>query len=378
MDVFIDLLIAWPPQNKQIKYFHSLPSTRKGVKRFLGESAKILLFASDMPQDPDHPTQHEPSVQIEDIAFRPSELVKCRCGRLNPPNRPNCLYCGTAIEVPPERQHRVKPNLRKLESWEPGWNVILIESSGRTPSDIARLTGEEAEKTGAIVEAGVPLPIARVESEAEGTSLVQQLESFGVKSFVVSDKQLDPEKPPTRLRSMEFSDHDVVLTDFNTGAKTSISRDDLALIVPGLIFSTRTDALEKKRRRAGQSKTLDETSSTMDESVLDIYRPAHAAGFRVYMAGFDFSCLGDDKGMLASENIRSLAVTLREFAPRARVINNYSQVRHALDAIWPIEARKDAKGLQRAGFGKVEFGSSASTTNAIQFTKYSRLQWHLL
>lgn len=333
-----------------------------------------------MPQDPDQPRRYDPAIQTDDLAFDPSELIKCSCGRFNPPNRSKCLYCGVAIAISGDNLRDIRLNLGKLEPWEPGWNVILLNGNevSSKAAEIARAIGSEPTDIALITMGGIPLPIARVKSESEAKLLTDRLASLGAAGRVVPDRTLNAEKPPTRLRAIELRGRTLILIDFNTGAEITLPVNDLALIVPGLIFSTRTDALEKRRRRTKQVKVLDEISSTNDESILDIYGRSDPGGYRVHMAGFDFSCLGPEKGLLASENIRALAVMLRDYAPTARTISIYPQVRHAMDSIWPVEGRKDAKGLQRAGFGKVEFGSTVSTSNAVQFTKFSRLQWHLL
>ncbi|MEO6051490.1 MAG: hypothetical protein ABIP78_09185 [Pyrinomonadaceae bacterium] len=69
---------------------------------------------------------------------------------------------------------------------------------------------------------------------------------------------------------------------------------------------------------------------------------------------------------------------MKEHAPNAKLDNTYAKVRHALSDVWLIESRKESQGLIRSGFGKREFGAIASSSNLNQFTKYSRLQWHLL
>ena len=144
-----------------------------------------------------------------------------------------------------------------------------------------------------------------------------------------------------------------------------------------MITASRVDSLEKKRRR-GTTKLIDETATASDESILDMYSKRDGIGFRVHLTGFDFSCLGDDKGLLAVENLRRLIVRLKEHAPNAKLVTNYGSVRPALSQVWEIESRKDSQGLKRSGFGKREFGAVASSSNLNQFTKYSRLQWHLL
>ena len=65
-------------------------------------------------------------VQTESIAFKPEEMISCaKCERTNPPNRLNCLYCGGELEIPEAQSKFLKPNLRKLENWEKGFNVVL-------------------------------------------------------------------------------------------------------------------------------------------------------------------------------------------------------------------------------------------------------------
>ena len=235
----------------------------------------------------------------------------------------------------------------------------------------------ETKNIAAILDAGEPLPLARVESENQALIIQTGLSQLGLKCSLISDADLGADKPQIRLSGIEFLDTCIALIAFNTGGVTDIKADDLALIVPGLITASRVDTLEKKHSR-GRTKLIDETATASDESILDLYTRHGATGFRVHLAGFDYSCLGDDKGLLATENLRRLAVVLKERAPNARLVKNYKAVRHALGAVWEVETRKDAKGHQRSSFGKAGFGAVASTSNLNQFTKYSRLQWHLL
>ena len=48
-----------------------------------------------------------------------------------------------------------------------------------------------------------------------------------------------------------------------------------------------------------------------------------------------------------------------------------------LGTVWEIESRNDPQRPKAFGVWQVEFGTVASTSNLNQFTKYSRLQWHL-
>jgi hypothetical protein len=331
-----------------------------------------------MPEIPDEQSNDgfDPRIQTEEIAFKSDELVTCRsCGRANPPTRLKCLYCASDLEL--KDTTAVKPMLRKLEDWERGFNVILRETADVDVQKAASYLSVEQKEISDVIGAGTPLPLVRVESETEAEVVVKALGKYGLKCVIVSDIDLNVDKLPTRLSAIEFGDGHLVLTDFNTHQAKSVALDDLALIVPGLLTRSKVDSLEKKGR-GGKTKLIEETPTALDEAVIDIYLRSDPNGFRIHLSGFDFSCLGDDKGLLAVENMRLLVIALKENAPNAKVVADYSRIRHALDHIWEIESRKDPQGLKRAGLGKVEFGSVASTSNLRQFTKYSRLQWHLL
>jgi hypothetical protein len=326
----------------------------------------------------DAPT-FEPTIQTENIAFDPQEMRACvKCKRSNPPNRPKCLYCGGELAVSVEEGSSIKPALRRLELWERGFNVIVRKTIGRpNVAAAADLLSTGPDDITAILNLGPGLPIARVESETDASIVCDRLATFGIGCSIVSDAALAAEKPPVRLSSIEFLDTGLAVTDFNTADRTEIDVAQFVLLVPGVIRSGRVDALEKKRR-GKQAKVLDETETASDETLLDLYTRDDSIGFRVHLAGFDFSCLCEDKGLLASENLRLLIVRLAEHLPNAKLANGYAAARHALGCVWEVETRKDPKGLQRSGFGKVGFGSTASSSNLGQFTKYSRLQWHLL
>lgn len=335
-------------------------------------------MAETADNHPEQPYGFDPLIQTENIAFDPNEMIACSgCGRQNPPNRLKCLYCGHALEISVAAAPRVRPSTRKLELWERGFNILVRETLDADEGEIARLLSMETADVASILEAAAVLPLARVETETEADLLLHDLERMGLRCSIISDDALAADKPPVRLGRVDLPDGHLDLKDFNTGETTSIRAGDLTLVVPGVIAASRVDTLEKKRRRR-DPKLIDEMTTSSDASLLDIYTSAEAAGFRIHMAGFDFSGLGEDKGLLAVENLRLLIVRLREHCPNAKLVSGYAALRYPLGLVWEVESRKDSKGLLRSGFGKVEFGSTASTSNLNQFTKYSRLQQHLL
>lgn len=338
-----------------------------------------------MSENIDNESENEPAFdprfQTENLAFDTDKLIACvGCSRMNPPNRLKCLYCGRELEINVEAATLIKANLRKLELWERGVNLILRERDPCVKPDTERLAAflsMDAADLSMIIDVGTPLPIARVESEKEADVLRTGLEKFGLKCTLVKDDDLAADKPPVRLGGMEINDQQLKLKDFNTGNLTDTAMADLVLIVPGSITESRVDSLEKKGFRK-KAQLIEESATATDEAILDIYFRPEPTGFRVRMAGFDFSCLGEDKGLLAGENLHRLIALLKGRAQNAILVNNYAAVRQALGRVWDIESRKDSKGVQHSGFGKAQMGAIASTNNLNQFTKYSRLQWHLL
>lgn len=335
-----------------------------------------------MSSNPDKDTDlaFDPELQTENIAFDPNEMIGCDgCGRANPPNRLNCIYCGSELDIPLGTSGSIKTNQRKLELWEHGFNVIAPPSSktGQDLGKIAALLSMDPADVRMILDTGCPLPLARVESEKEASIISRGLSTLGVNCSTVSDDDLGGDKPPVRLSRIDNVEDRLVLKDFNTANLTEIAKADLAVIVPGILTLSKTDSLENKRR-GGKSKLLSETTTSADESVIDIYTRNDANGFRVRMTGFDFSCLGEDKRLLAAENIRSLTDFLERQCPNAKLVNNYAVLKQALGVVWEVESRRDSKGVQRMGLRKTEFGAVATINNTSQFTKFSRLQWHLL
>lgn len=321
----------------------------------------------------------DPLIQTENIAFRSDQMIDCEtCSRKNPPNRLKCMYCGGGLAIKAEFVDQIGPLSRKLESWEKGFNVILRSANGDADANkAAALLQLELPAIEALVSTGAPLPLARVESVAESDLLISRLGGIGFTCSMVTDESLNADELPARISGIDITDGVISVIDFNTQELTAIPADELALIVNGVLSKSKVDVLEKKGR-GGKSTLLDETEATSDEALIDIYSRSNANGFRINLAGFDFSCLGVDKGLLASDNIRRLAALLRETAPNARLVNDYVSIRHMLADIWEVDARRDATGRLRAGFGRAGFGSVASTSNLRQFTKYSRLQWQLL
>lgn len=320
-------------------------------------------------------------VQTENIAFKPEEMILCeKCSRNNPPNRLKCFYCAAELKLSDEQAELVKPVLRKLELWEKGFNLIIQPDSTNfnelNATEISKNIGFESEIVQKIVESKKKVPIARVETQNEAEIVKKILHRYGLETKIVSDESLALEKVPKRLRGIEFLDDKLILILFNQDEIVEISREDLALIVTGAVFEKKTESIEKRKK--GESKILDATETASDEMLIDIYSKQDSTGFRILSKGFDFSCLETEKTMLATENMKRLAVKLQEFSQNAQTIKDYLSVREILGNVWELESRKDSLGLKRHSFGKFDFSNVSSSNNLQQFTKYSRLQWQIL
>lgn len=321
-------------------------------------------------------------VTAENPAFAADEMIACsKCQRSNPPTRLKCLYCGAELEFSDAQTANLKPVLRKMEAWEKGFNLIYLpEEKSLNETDIKEigiLTRLETDAVQNIIEAKKPLPLARAESEKETEIVRNKLREFGVETFVIPDEALRVEKPPRRLRGLEFSENKIILILFNEDEIREMSRENLSLIVSGAVFMKKVEATEKRNRK-GENKILKTVEMASDEILIDIYSRADSIGYRIEQKGFDFSALGAEKGILAAENTRKLIEKLREFAPRAKFVDDYLKIRAVLGSVWEIEQRTDSQGLKRERFGRFNLGNVTTVNNLAQFIKYSRLQWHLL
>lgn len=325
---------------------------------------------------------NELPLMTEEIGFKPDEMIACvKCSRINSPNRLKCMYCGAALALNDEQTARVTPHLRKLENWESGFNLIYLARekeaiSATATAQISKILDFETETLQKIFDLRKPLPLARAESIVEAEILQKRLHEFGLETNIISDKSLSAAEFPKRLRGLEFSDSEITLILFNNDEVETIKKDDLALIVAGAVFEKTIQAFEAKKK--GEVKILNTSETASDELLIDIYSKNDPNGYRILTKGFDFSSLGGEKGILARENIKKLIARLQAANSQVKLIDDYMTIRGVLGEIWEIEEHKDSQGLTRQRFGKIDLSSVSSSSNLKQFTKYSRLQWHLL
>jgi len=311
---------------------------------------------------------------------RKTEMIACsRCGRLSPPDRATCLYCGKELPVTEISKNVAPKHLRRPESWENGFNIIFIsvtedaaDVNVQTAADALSVDAQIIKKT---VDLGGPLPLFRAGSEADAMRLSTFLRSNGLACAIIADEMLAADTPPRRVRRVDFSDDAIRLALFNTGEIVEANREEVGLFVTGAIIETKTETSEKRKR--GKSEVLDQAEVSSDETVLDIYLRDDAMGYRITAAGFDFSGLGAKKTLLAVNNMKTLADELFRLAPEAKQAN-YFECDAVLNKVWELDERTATDGLQRVGLGKTAIKRTGRASNLRQFTKFSRMHRHFL
>lgn len=324
----------------------------------------------------------------EKPGFKPEQMLACaKCSRKNPPTRFNCFYCGQQLteqsgddrkeSAPAEA---VQIEAKSMEPREKGFNVVFVPDATGLNADavaVARILNADVQELKMILAGEKAMPIARAGSAAEAELVKNKLSEQGLRVFVLSDAEMAVGTSTRRLRGLEFVDGGVVFQLFG-GEELAASWADINLLVSGNLFERKVASSEKYSKKSDAKQVTDTSETSMDEPVLDIYSRADTIGFRVFTKGFDFSCLGAQKGLLAVDNIKKLAQVILEKAPRAKLDSNYLRSRAQLNRVWANEQRLASTNMQRQGMGKFQLDKGTIMDNNLQFTKYSRMQWHVL
>ncbi|HEY3582627.1 MAG TPA: hypothetical protein VGK82_18870 [Pyrinomonadaceae bacterium] len=312
----------------------------------------------------------------EPQGFAPEQMIRCEeCLRANPPTRINCMYCSVPLPVTESSAHLRTPVLRRPEKHELGYNTIVLPSSevvGReaieNAASLLRLKPEELER---ILAEGVALPVARTASREEAELIADRLQTSGFRVVTLRD-----EDAVVRVRSLSFHDSTLVMNPAQITNEVDVAWSNVVLLVSGRIVEKRVEVKEIKSRGA-ENEILDTSELFSDEAVIDLYVSGHSETWRISANGFDFSCLGAEKTLLATENIATLQRALNANATNARLDDSYNRVRPLLDLAWGPEQETKSSGWRRERPGKLSLGMTTIHNNESQFTRYSRLLFHL-
>jgi len=248
-----------------------------------------------------------------------------------------------------------KPALRPLEKWEQGYNNILLPRSANSAQHIAEAELSEAAdvlrlrptELNLILSLQTPLPLARAATMDEASLVQRRLAAVGIDTHIVSDAQLGTDAAgPVKLRSFDIDVAGVY--GFQTPEAPSIQLmwKDFILLVVGRLTVKRVELKEQKGVRA-ENRILDASEFATDETVVDLYTNNQAVPYRIAANSFDFSCLEENKALLASENIATLLKLIREHAPHAEYDDSFQSARKALEVVWPSDQQNESSGWRR-------------------------------
>lgn len=337
-----------------------------------------------MPKDNENirPPFTGPIEPSEPQGFAPELMIRCEeCLRANPPTRVSCLYCSTPLPATEESARLRKPVLRPPEKHQTAYNNILLppgqELSDEDATQAAGLLKLTTESLNRIIAEKSPLPVACTASRDEADLVFNRLRDAGLQTVVLSDDELGASDTSVkRIKSMSFAHEHATLQQAGTREQVEVRWQDIVLIVTGRLFTKRVEIQERKTRRA-ENDIVQSSEFSSDEAVVDFYTSTHPQTWRVNANGFDFSCLGNRKSLIANENILRLQQLIAANAPHASVNDSYKRLRQTLDLVWASHPETQSSGWRRERPGKLSVGLATTNTNEIQFTRYSRLQRYL-
>ena len=333
-----------------------------------------------MPKDNENIPFLGPVEPSEPLGFPAEQMIRCEeCLRANPPTRVNCLYCVAPLPLTESAARLRKPVLRQPEKHQLGYNNILLparEVSTLMVTDAAALLKLSTENMQQLMSQNLPMPVARTASREEAELVTLRLKDLGLSCVTVGDEELGlsfSETSVKRVRAMSFVDEQVVI--YHSGTEEAhISWSDVILILPARLIETRLEIKERMTRKK-ENEILDTNEFFRDEAVIDFYTTTHSFTWRVGATGFDFSCLGSEKALIANENIRKLERLIVAKAVNARFDDSYQRLRNLLELVWSTQAETQSSGWRRERPGKLSVGVATTKSNESQFTRYSRLRY---
>ena len=316
----------------------------------------------------------EPS---EPVGFTPDQMIRCEeCLRANPPTRINCLYCNVQLPVTESSARLRKPVLRRPEKHQLGYNTIVLPGSEMLAPEVIgeaasllKLKDADLER---ILAERVPLPLARTASREESELIFDRLQSLGLRVLTLVD-----EGAVRRVKSLAFEESRLVINPNHPKDEMAVPWSNVLLYVTARLIEQRVEVHEVKSRRA-ENEITNTSEFFTDEPVIDIYFSTDSETWRVGAAGFDFSCLGSEKALIANENIVRLQRRLIAHATGARFDDSYNSLRPVLDLVWGLEQETKSRGWRRERPGKLSLGMATINSNEPQFTRYSRLRHYVV
>jgi hypothetical protein len=323
-----------------------------------------------------------PVVPNEPEGFRPDQMVRCdECLRANPPTRVACLYCGAALLATEELQRLRKPTLRRPDKHQLGYNNIYLPTEStlhksETIQAAADLLKMSIEELGKVVRTQSPLPVARTVTRDEAELIHARLAELNLSTLILSDPELMPkENSIARVRALSVDHSGFTIIQSAASDTGYYAWTDVVLIVSGRLIQKKVELTERKSRRS-ENEIVSSSEFHSDEAVIDLYLRDSLQTWRIVATGFDFSCLGDEKSLVANENIGRLLKLLSQNCSSAVFDDLYWGLRQTLEPVWPPEQETSSRGWRRERPGQVNLSATTVESNEAQFSRYSRLRFH--
>jgi hypothetical protein len=325
-----------------------------------------------------------PVLPTETEGFAPEQMIRCdECLRANPPTRVNCLYCSATLPLTESSAKLRKPLLKQPGKDELGFNCILvayeeIQLSNESLEKAAHLLKFTKENLQSLVSARAPLPLARTTSREEADLVVERLSDLGLETISLSDEELGLHQDYlVRPRSFQIDEEGLLLTYSGGTIVVRIAWSDLQLLVTGRLLEKRVEVKERMSRRS-ENELIDASQFFFDEPVFDLYSFSEPQTWRVGANSFDFSCLHDQKSLVAGDNLKTLHKLVVSKSSRLKVDDSFNTLRNQLELVWPQKQETQSTGWRRERPGRLCVGASMLNSNEAQFTRYSRLCRYLL
>jgi hypothetical protein len=293
-----------------------------------------------------------------------------------------CLYCGATLPVTESSAQLRKPTLIQPDKLRPGYNTIFMGKSQTAldtkqlneAAQFLKLTPEALEK---LLAAPVPLPLAHTASGEEAILVTQRMHDLGIDASTVSDSELGNfERCVVRIRSLQFDELSFSLRFASGGHEKEVAYADLLMLVLGRLVIKTTEVKERKSRKS-ENELLDASEFFADQPVVDIYTSTDSETWRVAANNFDFSCLLNQKTLVAGENFFKLVKLIKAKASHVEIDDHYNSLRQTLELVWGLEKETKSRGWRRDAPGRLTIEAASTDSNETQFTRYSRLRYHL-
>lgn len=311
-----------------------------------------------------------------------NKVVACpACNRNNGVHRVACIYCGASLPIEAGKETEKLPNLRPLEEAELGFNLVCFPADSLSDEsalrEIETVTRLEPIQISELMRATVPVPIARAQTRSDAEIFYKRLLGAGVRTTVIGDDELSVSVPPFRVRRIKPMGDFLELWSNELTRPETIAWKNISMFVFGAIRFTQVSTQEETRSRRNGREVKDLSESFRDEFLFDFFDRQSPRHFRIRSDAFDYSCLGEQRTMLASENYKRLETWFLQGAGDSIVSREFRKLSRAMEPVWPLNKTILRQPLKRIGVGKVAFQSDAFYDNEGQFTRFTRTLFRL-